>query len=171
MLGGKGECLRGYVIREGKKDYKPPKYISFMKSLTSCADSTCGMTIPAQPASSAVVRLSSSCFGTLQITIDFPSEWCWAAWMQLCRIISISSPIARFACRLVKKTHSCSVKRLNMPCSTSIQMKSGFVLAINLVTKVLGMPCATPIRLLLESAWASLSACRRFAGWVSMDAR
>jgi hypothetical protein len=57
-----------------RKGDVPPKYISFMKSLTSWAVSTCGMTIPAQPASSAVVRLISSFFGTRQMAIDFPSE-------------------------------------------------------------------------------------------------
>lgn len=68
-------------------------------------------------------------------------------------------------------SYSCSSSLLNMPCSTSIQMKSGFVDAMSLVTNVLGIPWATPNSVFAGSACASFKAFLRFPGYVSMAAR
>lgn len=132
--------------------------------LTSCADSQCGTTIPDAPASRAVVSESSSCLGTRTMTRARPSEWVCAAWIALSLLISKT-----FGRQTV--SYSCSSSLLNMPCSTSIQMKSGFVDAMSLVTNVLGIPWATPNSVFAGSACASLKACLRFPGYVSMAAR
>jgi hypothetical protein len=89
--------------------------------------------MPDAPASRAVVSESSSCLGTRTITSARPSECVCAAWMALFLSATRFSAVKLLA-------YSCSSSLLNMPCSTSIQMKSGFVDARSLVTNVLGIP-------------------------------
>lgn len=60
--------------------------------------------MPEAPASSAVVRLTSSFLGTRTMTWALPSEWCWAAWMALFFAAKKIGQSVTSCCRQISRT-------------------------------------------------------------------